>query len=202
MTEMMTRSARHTQPFWKHLCSTIVKKHIHDYVEKNSNKNCNDIILGDIMNENPKIARHVNIVKYIQIKIGLIWQEIIGSIKGVENLKTGHSSSLDLFITRGSKKYAMELKNSFNTDNSSSRKHNFSKISKFIQNNKSYTGIYGIINARDKTGIDKVIKVDNIKVRILSGIKLLNFIFGSETNIILSEFKRAIANILVDIGKI
>jgi hypothetical protein len=63
------------------------------------------------------------------MKIGEIWQEVLGSYKDYLNLKTGHSSGLD--ILSHTNKVAIELKNRTNTDNSSSKKSNLDKLAIF-----------------------------------------------------------------------
>lgn len=198
---MFTRSVYKSVEFWKELCEILVQKHIQDYQEKNANKLCKDIVLGDVMNNIPHVLTHVNIIKYIQIKIGMIWQCLMGAAHGIQNLGCGHHSSLDLLVHKSNKKYIIELKNSYNTDNSSSRKHNFEKLHSFISSNKGYIGIYAIINCKTKTGIDKIIKYKGYNIRLLSGMKLLKFIFGNESEIVLTQYKNAIKNILQNISK-
>lgn len=197
---MYTRSVSKSVNFWKNECNNIVKNHIKEY--ENKNKLCKDIILGNIINNFPIVLYNVNLIKYIQMKIGIIWQCLMGSVQGIENLGCGHHSSLDLIIKRGGKKYIVELKNSFNTDNSSSRKHNFKKLHNFVAQNKGYTGIYATINCKTSKGIDKNISYNGCNIRILSGSKLLSFIFKSECDVVITEFKNAIENILQNINKI
>lgn len=106
-----------------------------EYIDKIDKIICNiltrptkDIITYDILDtersvKNKKIAL---IEKHRNMKIGEIWQEIIGSYPGFINLKQGHVSGLD--IISESKKIAIELKNRTNTDNSSSKKTNIDKL--------------------------------------------------------------------------
>lgn len=67
--------------------------------------------------------------KQRQMKIGEVWQEVIGNYKDFKNLKQGHKSWLDVISEK--RKIAIEIKNRTNTDNSSSKKSNFSKLAKF-----------------------------------------------------------------------
>lgn len=83
--------------------------------------------------------------KQRQMKIGKIWQEIIGSFNGFISLKNGNNTGLD--IISDTKKIAIELKNRTNTDNASSKKSNLDKLSKFKQKNPEYICIYANINA-------------------------------------------------------
>jgi hypothetical protein len=82
--------------------------------------------------------------KQYQMKIGNIWQEVLGNYKDCINLETHHKTGLD--ILSHNRKFIIELKNRTNTDNSSSKKTNFDKLSIFKKNNLDYTCIYGNIN--------------------------------------------------------
>lgn len=64
--------------------------------------------------------------KHRHMKIGEIWQELIGNYKDFINLKTGHKTGLD--IINYNRKIIIELKNRTNTDNNSSRKSNLEKL--------------------------------------------------------------------------
>jgi len=67
--------------------------------------------------------------KQRQMKIGEIWQEVLGNYNGCINLKIGHETGLD--IISHTRKFAIELKNRTNTDNSSSKKSNLDKLAIF-----------------------------------------------------------------------
>lgn len=86
--------------------------------------------------------------KQRQMKVGEIWQEVLGNYKGYVNLKTGHETGLDILSVN--KKIAIELKNRTNTDNASSKKSNLDKLAKFKQANPDYVCIYANINADTK----------------------------------------------------
>lgn len=83
--------------------------------------------------------------KQRQMKVGNIWQEIIGNYDQFIDLKSGHETGLD--ILSNTRKIAIELKNRTNTDNASSKKSNFDKLSKFKQENPEYICIYANVNA-------------------------------------------------------
>ena len=122
--------------------------------------------------------------KQRQMKIGEIWQEIIGNYDGFINLKNGHSTGLD--IMSSTKKIVIELKNRTNTDNASSKKSNFDKLSKFKKSNPDYTCIYANINAdSEKNTLQSQIKIivhDNVEITHMIGFEFLKFIFGDDTN--------------------
>lgn len=82
-----------------------------------------DILLDEVIPESEYQICHK--IKNLQMRIGEIWQEAIGCAEGWQNLKKGDSSGLDLINKE--RKIVIELKNSYNTDNSSARKHNYQK---------------------------------------------------------------------------
>jgi hypothetical protein len=88
------------------------------------------------------------------MKIGEIWQEVLGNYQGYTNLKVGHETGLD--ILSDSKKVIIELKNRTNTDNSSSKKSNLDKLAKFKKNNPEYTCIYERIAGASSAGDDRI----------------------------------------------
>lgn len=126
-----------------------------------------------------------------QMKIGEIWQEVIGNYDGFINLKIGHESGLD--ILSHTKKIAIELKNRTNTDNYSSKKSNLKKLAIFKKNNIEYKCIYANINddTESKTlkGSIKKIKYNNIELEHHIGYEFLKFIFENNTDKII-EFVR------------
>ena len=85
------------------------------------------------------------------------------------------SSGLDLI--NHELKVAMELKKSFNTDNSSSKKQNFNKLENFSINNPGYKVIYGVINEKNGKSENKIVGKNII---YLSGKNLLEFVFGEK----------------------
>lgn len=157
---------------------TIVQDHMKDLHKSTSNYSYNDIILKEFITSQKHILNINHKLKYIQMKIGLVWQSILGNLPGVTNLGIGHKSSLDLmFIDKMRNKYIIELKNSYNTDNHSSRSRNIQKLGDFVKKNKDFIPIYGIINSKCGKDEDKIISFNNTNVRLLSGEKFLKFIF-------------------------
>jgi len=132
--------------------------------------------------------------KQRQMKIGEIWQEVLGNYDGFINLKTGHESGLD--ILSHTKKVAIELKNRTNTDNASSKKSNFDKLTNFKKKNPEYTCIYANINSdtEEKTlkGMIKNIKHNDIEIQHQVGYVFLKFILEDDIDIIIDFVKNTI----------
>ena len=132
--------------------------------------------------------------KQRQMKVGYIWQEVLGSYNGFINLKTGHKTGLD--IISHTKKIAIELKNRTNTDNAASKKSNLDKLANFKKNNPDYVCIFANINAdtEKKTlqGSIKKILHDGVKIDHLIGYEFLKFILGHDTDIIIQFVKNTI----------
>lgn len=163
-----------------------------------------DIVLQDFIEEHSRDIRTFYMIKYLQMKVGVIWQRVIGKVPGVLNLGTGHASGLDIMTDgsggfAGECEFAMELKNAFNSDNSSSKKQNMGKLVHWVKDNPRYAAIYGIVNCSgsvrgDWTGEDRTVEHDGVMVRHLSGKKLLKFLFGQkEYDTVLQALRRHIA---------
>ena len=145
-----------------------------------------DILTYDIL-DTEKIMHNKKLTlkeKQRQMKIGEIWQEVLGNYDDNINLKIGHYTGLD--ILSDTKKFAIELKNRTNTDNVSSKKSNFDKLSKFKKNNPEYTCIYANINAdtEKKTlqGSIKKIIHDGVEIEHHIGFEFLKFMLGNDTD--------------------
>ena len=159
---------------------SILKKHMKNYNNIPRHK-YHDIVLSPFIENNKDIFQKTNKIKFIQMKIGLIWQSVLGTLPGVRDLGIGHNSSLDLkFTNNHGIKYIIELKNSYNTDNASSRAMNIQKLGKYVSIHKDYVPIYGIINGINSKGEDKIISYNGIHVRMLSGNLFFKFIFQDE----------------------
>jgi tRNA U34 2-thiouridine synthase MnmA/TrmU len=129
-----------------------------------------------------------------QMKIGEIWQEVLGNYKGCINLKTGHETGLD--ILSHNRKFAIELKNRTNTDNASSKKSNLDKLAKFKLANPEYVCIYANINAdtEKKTLKGSITKLlhNNVEIEHQIGYKFIKFILGDDTYPIIDFVKNTI----------
>jgi len=132
--------------------------------------------------------------KQYQMKIGEIWQEIIGNYDEFINLKIGHETGLDILSNK--RKIAIELKNRTNTDNYSSKKFNLDKLAKFKKNNPEYICIYANINAntekRTLQGYNKKISHNGVEIEHQVGFEFLTYIFGEKTEKIIEFVKNII----------
>jgi hypothetical protein len=132
--------------------------------------------------------------KQRQMKVGEIWEQVLGNYNGYINLNGRHDSGLD--IISHTKKIAIELKNRTNTDNASSRKSNFDKLADFKKSNPEYTCIYANINANSEkaTFKSKVKKISHNDVEIEHhvGYGFLKFILRDDTDTIIEFTKNTI----------
>jgi len=133
--------------------------------------------------------------KQRQMKVGVIWQEVLGSYNGYKNLKVGHCTGLD--IISYTKKIAIELKNRTNTDNASSKTSNLNKLYKFKESHPDYICIYANINddTEQKTlngNIKKIIHDDGVELEHQTGYKFLKFILGNDTDKIIDFVRKSI----------
>jgi hypothetical protein len=156
----------------------------------------NDVLTYDILDtEKSKKNKLLSLKeKQRQMKVGEIWQEIIGNYDEFINLKIGHETGLD--ILSNTRKLAIELKNRTNTDNASSKKSNLDKLSKFKKENPEYTCIYANINAdtEKKTlqGSNKKFMHNGVEIEHQVGCQFLTFIFGEKTEEIVEFVKNTI----------
>ena len=129
------------------------------------------------------------------MKIGELWQKVIGSYKSFIDLGNNHESGLDIISYE--KKIIIELKNRTNTDNSSSRKTNFDKLVRFKRKYSDYMCIYGNINDSKKintlNGYRKIIIHDGIEIYQYVGMKLLELVFEDETELIVNFMRNILS---------
>ena len=156
----------------------------------------NDVLTYDILDtEKSKTNKLLALKeKQRQMKVGEIWQEVLGKYNGFINLKIGHETGLD--ILSYTKKIAIELKNRTNTDNASSKKSNLDKLAKFKKNNPEYICVYANINAdTEKKTLDGTIKKilhNGIELEHQIGYEFLKFILGDDTDVIIEFVKTTI----------
>lgn len=156
----------------------------------------NDVLTFDILDSEKSIHNKLIVLKekQRQMKIGEIWQEVLGNYNGFVNLKVGHKTGLD--IISHSRKIAIELKNRTNTDNASSKKSNLDKLSKFKLANPEYTCIYANINAetQEKTmqGCIKYIKHNGVEIEHHIGYKFLKFMLEDNVDEIINFVKKTV----------
>lgn len=178
-----------------HMCSFSGKidditQRVFSEKRKKKHKHCGDILLEEYYNAHGEHLHQSEMIRFIQMKTGLLWQMVIGSYDKNEDLKIGHQTGLDIINT--TRKYVIELKNKHDTDNSSARKANFQKLAKFRKKHPDYECIYGTINDIDKMGKTKTVTVGKETVTYMSGRVLLDYIFGKNTDIIVSMLKKKI----------
>jgi hypothetical protein len=90
----------------------------------------------------------------------------------------------------------MEIKNRYNTDNSSSRITKYSKLAKYKASHPEYTAIYGVINDMPDDGKYRNIVQDNQQIKYISGFLFLRYVFGEDMECILN-FARQLVEQLV-----
>ena len=155
-----------------------------------------EVLTYDILDTEKSTTNKLMILKekQRQMKVGEIWEVVLGNYKGYVNLKIGHETGLD--ILSHSKKVAIELKNRTNTDNYSSKKSNLDKLAKFKVANPDYVCIYANINAdtEKKTLKGSVVKIlhNGVEIEHQIGYKFLKFILGDDTDMIISFVKNTI----------
>lgn len=156
----------------------------------------NDVLTYDILDTDKSKTIKLLVLKekQRQMKVGEIWQEVLGNYKGCVNLKIGDKTGLD--ILSHTKKFAIELKNRTNTDNYSSKKSNFDKLARFKIANPDYICIYANINAETekktlKGSITKILHND-VEIEHQIGYIFLKFILGDDTNTIIDFVKNTI----------
>lgn len=170
----------------------LIDRSIHNILLRPENK----VLTFDILDtEKSKTNKLLALKeKQRQMKVGEIWQEVLGNYNGCVNLKIGHKTGLD--ILSHTKKFAIELKNRTNTDNASSKKSNLDKLAKFKKHNPDYVCIYANINAdtEKKTlqGSKKKILHDGVEIDHQIGYEFLKFILGNDTDLIVDFVKNTI----------
>jgi hypothetical protein len=167
----------------------IIKKNILSILSRKSKEEIPFDILDS--EKDNKYSLYALKIKQKQMKYGEIWQMVIGNYHKFIDLKTGHTSGLDILSTE--RKIIIELKNRYNTDNASSRKTNLDKLYKYKIKNTDYTCIYGIINDKTKLGIIKDIDHNNIIIKYYSGQKLFEYIFEENTDKIINYVKNVVS---------
>jgi len=159
-----------------------------------SNKPIKDILLDEYFEKYKQEIDNSLKIKQLRMKIGTIWQIAIGNYIGYDDLGNCHKSGLD--VIHKDRKIIMELKNRYNTDNSSSRKANFDKLVKYKNEHPEFECIYGIINDRNMKGDYKIIKHNNVEIKYYSGMCLLDYLFGEDTKQVLDIIHKIIYSYL------
>lgn len=163
----------------------VLKEHIQWFVHKISSDSYqtydeDDPLLTAILEKELKI-RNLNIdmktlcmldrlKRSVSQNIGTLWQRILGSADGWEDLGIGDHTGCDLKNEK--RKIVMELKNKWNTMNSSALASVVSKLEKQVE--IGYDGYVGIINPKGKRSHTKSLKNG---VKEVSGDRLFDIIF-------------------------
>lgn len=141
-----------------------------------------DIAMDDFIRKNSEGYRQYNRFNIMQSNAGRLWQRVIGDYNDNQDLSTGHPSGLDILNTR--EKFVMELKNRYNTDNSSSKKQNFFKLSEFKRQNPDYRCIYGVMNEKNRGAKCYSFLHNGQELVYMSGEILLRHLFGSDRDLV------------------
>ena len=124
-----------------------------------------DILDTSIRREKKKVFL---LERQYQMKIGAIWQIVLGNYKTYIDLGIGHNTGLDIISYK--LKIVMELKS-----------------------NPDYKCIYGNINdiTEDKTiiGSEKYVTHNGVEIQIYTGMKLLRFVLENDMEIIVDYVK-------------
>ena len=150
--------------------------------------------------DTPEIRQNLKIahtIRQTQMKEGDIAQKVLGNFFGWEDLGTGHESGLD--IRKKDNSAIIELKNKWNTCNSSSNKAVLDKLSDYKKLNQNTRCIYGIINPKN---IDKYngcsFEHNGVTIERLEGNELLDYILTYKGYNYKQEILRYINKIIID----
>ena len=137
-----------------------------------------DIILTELFEKEISIA---NKLKIIQMRLGKIYEELakLNSWTKVEKIDL-----IDI-----NRKFAVELKSSTQTDNSSSRERNFQKLLEFKEKCPEYELFYLCINHTTKECQNKLL--DN-GITFLTGKHALEFLYGENYNEVILTIQKCV----------
>jgi hypothetical protein len=169
-----------------------IRSKIHAIMSRPSSETLTYDILDS---ENIKHSKLIALqVKQRQMRIGNIWQIIIGNYDQMFDLGVGHETGLDIMSTE--RKLVMELKNRTNTDNASSKLSNLNKLAKYKRQHPDYEAIYGCVNddTHNKTMGGEIVTFmhDGVELKKYTGMKLLNHIFGANVQMIVECVKESL----------
>lgn len=133
-------------------------------------------IFGDDSEENIKNLEIAFKQRQRQMKEGELAQILIGNWIGWEDLKIGHSSGID--VRKKDNSIIMDVKNKWNTCNSSSQKALFDKLSKYKKENPETRCIWGIINPKPGCkNLSERIIYDGVEIEKIQGVDLFKLVF-------------------------
>lgn len=150
--------------------------------------------------ENPDTIKNLEIahsIRQTQMKEGDIAQIVLGNFYGWKDLGVGHETGLDLL--REDNTAIMELKNKWNTCNSSSAKAVLDKLADYKKNNPNTRCIWGVVNPKDITKTNSSqFEHDGVTLERLEGNELLDYVFTYNNynykKEVLEEIKKIINN--------
>lgn len=151
-----------------------------------------DILLTDIIKKNKDEFKTYKKISQLFQKTGKIWEIMIGNFESYAKIDSKvNKSGLDIINIK--EKQIFELKNRYNTCNSSSKDKCYSKLSKFKKENSDYEVYFAYINVKNENdNVDKKIIYEDSEIRILSGKKLLKHIFNEDYMIIIDTVQKII----------
>jgi len=160
-------------PYIKHIITLInilFKRKNKKYVHEST-------IFGNNSNENIKMLEIAFKQRQKQMKEGELAQIVIGNWFGWKDLGTGHSSGLD--CCKKDMSIIMEVKNKWNTCNSSSQKALFDKLSTYKKKNPQTRCVWAIVNPKPKCKkLHEKIIYDGVEIEKIQGIELFKLVFS------------------------
>lgn len=121
---------------------------------------------------------------------GHIFQSIFGCVQG--SVDMGNKDDTGLDIVNNQNKYVLEVKNAYNSDNSSSRDSNYNKLYKYKEKHNDYRCIYAVVNDNKNhiNGRHFLICYKEYEIEYMSGNKLFEFVFGKDYEYIIEFIKK------------
>lgn len=168
----------------KSLIGNILQRQTKDYIH-------HPTIFGD---DSEKTIRESEIAfkrKQQEMKQGEIAETLIGNWIGWDHLGNGHSSGLD--CRKKDMSIIMDVKNSWNTCNSSSKKGLLDKLSKYKKENPKTRCIWAVVNP--KNGCKKLsekITHDGVEIEKIQGMELFKLVFSIGSNDYSSQIIRIV----------
>lgn len=133
-------------------------------------------MFGDNSEENIKRLEIAHYQRQNQMKEGDLGQLIIGNWFGWEDLKQGHSTGLD--CRKENNSIIMEVKNKYNTCNSSSAEALLDKLSKYKKENPQTRCVWAIVNAKPGSkNLCKKITHNGVEIEKIQGDELFALVF-------------------------
>ena len=173
------------------------KKKINDEISKLLNKDRSPFafessVFGIESEEYKKDLKIAHKIRQCQQKEGRMNEIILGNAPGWTDLMVGSPSGLDISSCNGN--YIVELKNKYNTMNSSSRKAVIEKLVKWSANNPKTTCILGIVNPKNGKGYQKKIHQDGECILELGGEELFKLVFGKHYTTYITIAKKVVSD--------